>query len=249
MLFKDRFHAGRLLARKLERYRDDPEILVLALPRGGVPVAAEVARALEAPLDVFLVRKLGLPGHSELAMGAVATGGVRVLNEDLVARLGIPDSVIDKVAQRELEVLRRQDHRFRGGQPPPAIAGRTIILIDDGLATGSTMRAAVEAIQKQRPRRLVVGAPIGAAETCDQFSRDVDEMVAVACPDDFRAVAMWYEDFSQTPDAVVIKLLQEAAARRRKTEEQAGVEGGDVLPLPAMEHVTRNDAIDPSHSL
>jgi predicted phosphoribosyltransferase len=249
MLFNDRFHAGRLLARKLEHHRDDPEVLVLALPRGGVPVAAEVARVLDAALDVFLVRKLGLPGHSELAMGAVATGGVRVLNEDLVARLGIPESVIDKVADRELEVLRRQDRRFRGDRPPPAIEGRTIILVDDGLATGSTMRAAVEAIQNQQPRRLVVAVPIGAAETCDQFSRDVDEMVAVACPDDFRAVAMWYEDFSQTPDAVVVGLLQEAAARRRNKEEQLGVEGGDVLPLPAMDHVTHNNPIDPSHSL
>ena len=249
MLFKDRFHAGRLLARKLEHHRDNSEVLVLALPRGGVPVAAEVTRVLQAPLDVFLVRKLGLPGHSELAMGAVAMGGVRVLNESLVARLGIPESAIDRVADRELEVLRRQDHRFRGDRPAPEIEGRTIILVDDGLATGSTMRAAVEAIKKQRPRRLVVAVPIGAAETCEQFGRDVDEMVAVSCPDDFRAVAMWYEDFSQTPDAVVIGLLQEAAARRRKTEEQQGVEGSGVLRLSAMEHVTPNDAIDSSQSL
>jgi putative phosphoribosyl transferase len=247
MVFHDRFDAGRLLAKKLLHYRDQPDLLVLALPRGGVPVASEVAKAVDAPLDVFLVRKLGLPGHPELAMGAVATGDLRVLNEDLVDSLSISDSVIERVAQRELEVLRRQEERFRGQRPPPTIEGRTVILVDDGLATGSTMRAAVEAIRQQHPRRLVVAVPIGAASTCDEFSRDVDEIVAVACPEDFHAVALWYEDFSQTPDELVVSLLQEAAKRRRTTEADEGAKRAEALPLSAMNHGAHNNPINHPH--
>jgi len=249
MVFKDRFDAGRLLARKLSHYRDDSNVIVLALPRGGVPVASEVAKALEASLDVFLVRKLGLPGHPELAMGAVATGGVRVLNEDLVLRLRIPDRAIEKVAQRELEVLRRQEQRFRGQRPPPEIQGRTVILVDDGLATGSTMRAAVEAVRQQHPLRLVVAVPIGAAETCNEFSREVDEIVAVACPEDFHAVALWYEDFSQTPDELVIALLREAALRRRTTAASEGANRAKAMPLPAMNYGTHDNPVNDSGSI
>jgi len=212
MLFRDRVHAGKLLAEKLLHYRGQDDVLVLALPRGGVPVAFEVAKAIGAPLDLFLVRKLGFPGQPELAMGAVATGGVEVFNEDLVYRLGVSREAIDRVAQREQAVLEQQQEKLRGYRPPPCVADRTIILVDDGLATGSTMRAAVEAIRMQHPRRIVVAVPIGAAETCDEFRAEVDEVVAVACPENFRAVAMWYDDFDQTPDELVISLLEEARA-------------------------------------
>jgi len=249
MVFKDRFDGGRLLACKLSHYREQPNIIVLALPRGGAPVASEVAKALDAPLDVFLVRKLGLPGHPELAMGAVATGGVRVLNEDLVYRLRIADSVIEKVAQRELEVLRRQEQRFRDRRPPPLIEGRTVILVDDGLATGSTMRAAAAAVRQQHPRRLVVAVPIGAAQTCDEFGREVDEVVAVACPEDFQAVALWYEDFSQTPDELVVALLKGAAVRRRTIVAGKGADRAKAMPLSAMNYGAHDNPVDHSRSV
>lgn len=177
MVFGDRREAGRLLASKLTEYADRPDVLVLALPRGGVPVAYEVARALHAPLDVFLVRKLGLPGREELAMGAIASGGVLVLNEDLVRSLGIPRDVLQAVIAAEREELERRERIYRGGRPPPDVRGRTVILVDDGLATGSTMRAAVAALRRQVPARIVVAVPIGAPGTCAEFEREADEEV------------------------------------------------------------------------
>jgi predicted phosphoribosyltransferase len=186
-------------------------VTVLALPRGGVPVAYEVARALHAPLDVFLVRKLGVPGHEELAMGAVATGGVRVLNEQVVRGLGIPDSVIDAVASWELEELRRRERLYRGDRRPPDVRGKTVILVDDGLATGSTMLAAVEALRQQQPARIVVAVPIAAPDTCELLRAEVDDVVCAVTPEPFYAVGLWYRDFSQTSDEEVRELLAQAA--------------------------------------
>jgi putative phosphoribosyl transferase len=210
MLFRDRFDAGRALAAKLARYAGRPDVLVLALPRGGVPVGFEVARALNAPLDVFLVRKLGVPGREELAMGAIATGGVRVLNEEVVAALGIPDEQIDAVTAEEQEELERRAHEYRGDRPPPDVRGKVVILVDDGLATGSTMRAAVAALRRQGPARVVVGVPVGAAETCAEFRDEADEAVCARTPEPFYAVGLWYQDFSQTTDEEVRDLLERA---------------------------------------
>ncbi len=207
MRFKDRVHAGRELARLLARYANRPDVTVLGLPRGGVPVAAEVARALGVPFDVFLVRKLGVPGHEELAFGAIAQGGVQVLNEHLIADLDLPPSVVERVAAREQAELERRDELYRGGRPFPALHDRTVILIDDGLATGATMEAAVTALRRLHPARVVVAAPVGARETCDRLSRIGDEVVCAATPAPFDAVGLWYEDFSQTTDDEVRALL------------------------------------------
>lgn len=214
MLFQDRLDAGRILAQGLQHYRNRPDVLVLALPRGGVPVAFEVAKALDAPLDVFLVRKLGVPGHEELAMGAVASGGIRTLNRDVVEPLHIPPQVIDRVAAREQQEIERQQRAFRPDRGPLAIIDRIVILVDDGLATGSTMRAAIQALRQQRPKRLVVAVPVGAAETCAELRTEADEVVCAACPEDFGAVGCWYQDFRQTPDAFVQALLLRANQRR-----------------------------------
>jgi predicted phosphoribosyltransferase len=214
MYFRDRREAGRQLARHLAAYANRPDVLVLALPRGGVPVAYEVARALNAPLDVFLVRKLGLPGHEELAMGAVASGGVRVLNRDVVEALRLPPEIIDAVANRELQELERREREYRGDRPWPDVRGKTVILVDDGLATGSTMRAAVQALRQQGPDRLVVAVPAGSPETCDEFRDEVDEIVCAITPEPFYAVGLWYEDFSQTTDDEVRELL--AAAQQQQ---------------------------------
>ena len=211
MLFGDRTAAGRQLAAKLAEYADCSDVLVLALPRGGVPVAFEVARALHAPLDVFLVRKLGVPGHEELAMGAIATGGVRVLNEDVVRMLQVPDDVLDAVAAEQLQELQRRERAYRGDRPPPDVRGRTVILVDDGLATGSTMRAAVAALRRQGPARIVVAVPVGAPETCAEFQDEADAVVCARTPEPFYAVGLWYEDFSQTTDEEVRELLEQAA--------------------------------------
>src|SRR6202165_1260832 len=174
-LFRDRREAGRVLAEKFAAYATRPDVLVLALPRGGVPVGYEVARALGAPLDVFVVRKLGVPGYEELAMGAGATGGVRVLHDQLVERLGIPDHVIDAVAARELHELARRERLYRGGRPPPDVRGRTVVLVDDGLATGATMHAAIEALRQQNPARIVVAVPTASPETCEEMKARADE--------------------------------------------------------------------------
>jgi predicted phosphoribosyltransferase len=213
MLFHDRTDAGRRLAAKLARYANRADVLVLALPRGGVPVGYEVARALRAPLDVFLVRKLGYPGQEELAMGAIATGGVRVLNDEVVRRLRVAPDVIEAVAGEELQELRRREQSYRSGHPAPAVRGRTIILVDDGLATGSTMRAAVAALRQQDPERIVVAVPVGAAETCADLEGEADEVVCLHTPEPFYAVGLWYEDFSQTGDEQVRQLLQAAAVQ------------------------------------
>jgi putative phosphoribosyl transferase len=214
MRFRDRSDAGRRLAAKLKAYAGRPDVLVLALPRGGVPVAFEVAQALHAPLDVFLVRKLGVPGHEELAMGALATGGVRVLNKDVVRKLGIPEDVIDAVSAAERRELERRERNYRGDQPPPDLRGRTVILVDDGLATGATMRAAVAAVRQQGPARVVVAVPVGAPETCAELREEADETVCAITPDPFYAVGLWYEDFSQTSNEEVRDLLEQAAQDR-----------------------------------
>jgi predicted phosphoribosyltransferase len=206
-VYRDRFEAGQVLAKALTAYRNRPDVIVLALPRGGVPVGYEVARALPAPLDVFLVRKLGVPGQEELAMGAVASGGIRVLNEQVVRHLRIPESVIASSAAAELEEVRRRERVYRGDRPPPAVRGKTVILVDDGLATGSTMLAAVRALRRQEPARIVVAAPIAALETCDLLRAEADEVVCTRTPEPFHAVGLWYEDFSQTTDAEVRDLL------------------------------------------
>jgi putative phosphoribosyl transferase len=208
--FRDRIEAGRLLAEKLAAYANRPDVLVLALPRGGVLVGFEVARALNVLLDIFLVRKLGVPGHEELAMGAIASGGVRVLNDDVVRYLRIPDEVIDAVAEKEQQELDRRERAYRSDRAAPEIRGRTIILVDDGLATGSTMRAAAAALRKQQPEQIVVAVPIAAPETCDEFRGEVDEIVCAVTPQPFYAVGIWYEDFSQTSDEEVRDLLEQA---------------------------------------
>jgi putative phosphoribosyl transferase len=205
--FRDRREAGRLLAAQLSAYASRPDVLVLALPRGGVPVAAEVARALGAPLDVFVVRKLGVPGHEEFALGAIATGGVRVLNDDVVRALRIPDRVIDAVAAKEQEELARRERLYRGDRPPLDVRGRTVILVDDGLATGATMHAAIKALRQQQPACIVVAVPTASPETCDELKREVDEVICATTPDPFYAVGLWYEDFSQTTDEEVRELL------------------------------------------
>lgn len=205
--FRDRSEAGRLLAEKLAQYAVLQDVLVLALPRGGVPVGYEVARALGAPLDVFLVRKLGVPGQEELAMGAVATGDVRVLNEQVIRALQIPDYVIGAVAKWELQELARRERVYRGKRPPPDVHRRKVILVDDGLATGATMHAAVEALRQQQPARIVVAVPTASPETCEELRAEVDEVVCAITPEPFYAVGLWYEDFSQTTDEEVRELL------------------------------------------
>ncbi len=223
--FRDRNEAGRLLATKLAAYANRPDVVVLALPRGGVPVAYEVAVALGAPLDVFLVRKLGVPGYEELAMGAVATGGVRVLNDQVVDRLRVPSYVIDAVAAREQQELTQRERLYRGGRPPPSVRGRTVILVDDGLATGATMHAAVKALRQQQPARIVVAVPTAATETCDELKAEADEVICAITPDPFHAVGRWYEDFSQTTDEEVRDLL---ARSQLPQEAQATPSAGDT---------------------
>jgi putative phosphoribosyl transferase len=211
MRFLNRSEAGQVLARALEQFENAPDALVLALPRGGVPVAYEVARTLNLPLDVFVVRKLGVPGHEELAMGAIASGGVRALNESIIRDLDIPESTIDRVAVREEEELRRREHAYRGEKPAPQIAGRTVILVDDGLATGSTMKAAVAALRQQRPKAIVVAVPLAPLETCEELKSKADEVICALTPEPFYSVGLWYENFEQTTDKEVTDLIQKAA--------------------------------------
>jgi putative phosphoribosyl transferase len=211
VFFQDRSEAGRILARRLEKYKNAPDVLVLALPRGGVPVAYEIARALNAPLDIFLVRKLGIPGQEEVAMGAIATGGLRVLNQDLIRQLNIPWNVVDAVTAREQEELQRREHVYRGDGPAPDVRGRTVIVVDDGLATGSTMLAALAALRQQYPARLVVAVPTAPPETCDSLRGYADEVVCAVTPDPFRSVGSWYRGFDQTTDDEVRDLLTRAA--------------------------------------
>lgn len=208
MLFRDRQDGGRRLAERLGPIPGD--VLVLGLPRGGIPVAYEVARSLQAPLDVFVVRKLGVPGQEELAMGAIATGNVRVVNRDVVDALRIPPRVLDEVAESEARELERRERSYRDGRPAPSVAGKTVILVDDGLATGSTMRAAVAALRQLGPARIVVAVPVAAASTCQDLRAEVDDVVCLATPEPFLAVGRFYEDFSQTTDDEVRALLAEA---------------------------------------
>ena len=210
--FVDRHAAGKTLAAALEHFAGRHDIVVLGLPRGGVPVAYEVAQALAAPLDVFIVRKLGVPGHEELAMGAIASGGVRVLNDDVVHWYQLSAAAIDAVHKAERAELERREQTYRGGRPPVSITGRVAILVDDGLATGSSMRAAVLAVRDLQPSRIVVAVPVGAAETCRALRQTADEVVCVQTPDPFRAVGLWYDDFSQTTDDEVRDLLAGAAS-------------------------------------
>jgi putative phosphoribosyl transferase len=205
--FLNRREAGKELAERLSAYKNQKAVAVLALPRGGVPVAYEVACALGAPLDVFLVRKLGVPGHQELAMGAIASGGVRVLNDDVVDWYGVPASVIDAVAVEEQAELERRERAYRDDRPPLEMNGRTVILIDDGLATGSTMKAAVKAVRIHTPARIVVAVPVGAPDTCRELADIADEVVCVRTPEPFSAVGLWYRDFGQTTDVEVRELL------------------------------------------
>lgn len=223
--FQDRRDAGRQLAARLTAYADHPDTIVLALPRGGVPVGFEVARALRAPLDVFLVRKLGVPGREELALGALATGGVRVLNEGLVRDLDIPGAVIDAITAAESRELARREVAYRGDRPPPAIGGRTVILTDDGLATGATMRAAVAALRRQGPAAIVVAVPVAAPATCEAFRALVEEIVCALLPEPFEAVGYWYADFGQTTDDEVRDLLARDGGERASPQPEAGQDG------------------------
>lgn len=209
--YRDRFEAGQLLGRELARRlgkRDDA--IVLALPRGGVPVGYEVAKALDAPLDVFIVRKLGVPGHEELAMGAIASGGVRVLNRDVLAHVPIPQQAIDAVAAREQQELERRERSYRGSRPPLDVRGKTVIVVDDGLATGSTMRAAVAALRKMEPKQVIVAVPVAAPSTCEEFRQEGIDIICLRTPEPFQAVGLWYDDFSQTTDEEVHELLDRA---------------------------------------
>jgi putative phosphoribosyl transferase len=231
--FRDRREAGQMLAARLKAYANRSDVLVLALPRGGVPVAFEVAKALHAPLDVLIVRKLGVPGYKELAMGAIASGGVLVLNDDVVQMLVIPDEVIEEVAAREQQEVKRREHLYRGERGGYDVHGRTVILVDDGMATGATMRAAVAALKQQQPARIVLAVPVAASSTYEVFATQVDELVCVLRPEAFLAVGFWYEHFPQTSDEQVRDLLQQA-------------EHEQLVPAqpqkPSKQHVVRNKA-------
>lgn len=208
--FKNRRDAGRKLAQMLSAYMRGQNILILALPRGGVPVAYEVALALSVPLDILIVRKVGLPGQEELAIGAIASGGIRVLNRDIIRMLSVPEEVVNFVVKREIEELQRQERIFRGDRPPPEVHELTVLLIDDGLATGASMRAAVAGVRTRHPARIVVAVPVAAFETCDALRSEVDEVVCVMTPEPFYGVSRWYDDFSQVSDEEVRALLEEA---------------------------------------
>jgi len=228
-LFRDRREAGRLLAEKLAAYANRPDVLVLTLPRGGVPVAYEVARGLGTPLDVFVVRKLGVPGYEELAMGAIATGGVRVLNDQLVERLGIGEQTIEAIAARERQELERRERLYRGDRPPPDVRGRTVILVDDGLATGATMHAAIEALWQQNPAHIVVAVPTASPEACEEMKEKADDVICAITPEPFYAVGRWYQDFSQTADEEVGILLA-----RQGTSETGEVAQGPAVDRPLI---------------
>jgi putative phosphoribosyl transferase len=214
-IFQDRSDAGRQLAKKLLHHANDPSLLVLALPRGGVPVAFEIVQELNAPLDIFLVRKLGVPGYEELAMGAIASGGVRVLNEELIERLNIPESAVEAITREETQELERAEQSFRGNREPAAIEGRTVILVDDGLATGASMRAAVRALRQKNPACIAVAVPIGSPDTCDQFRSEVEELICAETPEPFFAVGTWYANFLPTTNEEVKRLIDHAAHERR----------------------------------
>ena len=227
MRFRNRVDAGRVLAGRLARYADRDDALVLALPRGGVPVGYEVATILHVPLDVFVVRKLGLPGQPELAMGAIASGGILVLNREVLDQVSVPPAVLGAVVEAEQRELERRERQYRGAAPPPAVEGRIAILVDDGLATGSTMRAAAAAVRQRAPASVVVAVPVAPKTTCEALKADpnVDEVVCAVTPESFSAVGLWYEDFAQTSDEEVRELLARAGER--------GSSAGDAARGPA----------------
>lgn len=208
--FEDRAHAGRLLAAELGRFSDCKDVIVLGLPRGGVPVAFEIARQLNAPMDVLIVRKLGVPGWEELAMGAIASGGVRVLNAPVIRSAGVGEQAIEEAVEDQTKELRRREMAYRGHAGAPEVAGRTVILVDDGIATGSTVRAAIQALRQRHPAHLVLAVPVAAPDSCAMLEPLVDELVVLMQPDDFRAVGQWYADFAQTTDEEVTRLMQSA---------------------------------------
>jgi putative phosphoribosyl transferase len=257
--FRDRAQAGHLLANRLMTYAGRPDVLVLALPRGGVPVAFEVASALRVPLDVVVVRKLGVPGQEELALGAIASCGVRVLNEDIVRLLALSQKAIDAVTIREGREVERRELLYRGGRPAYAVRGRTIILVDDGMATGATMRAAIGAVRQQQPARIIIAVPVAASTTYRELAEEVDGLVCLLRPRALRAVGSWYERFSQTTDEEVAHLLARAAGERILTPPQskqrtpqkdenvpahAGQSDGVFAPLTGTER--RNDGDVPT---
>jgi len=209
---QDRRHAGRLLAGLLKHYKQRPDLLILALPRGGVPVGYEIAQALHAPLDVLIVRKLGVPGHEELAMGAIASGGVRVLHSSVIQMLGLPEAVIDHVAREEERELLRREEVYRGHRPPLQIQGRIVVLVDDGLATGSTMRAAIAAVRQQQPKQVIVAVPVASPDTCEELQAEADEVYCALTPALFFGVGQWYEEFPQMSDEEVRELLDRMPA-------------------------------------
>jgi predicted phosphoribosyltransferase len=209
-IFKNRIDAGRRLASELSSYAGRADVLVLALPRGGVPVGYEVARALDVPLDVFIVRKLGVPGHEEFAMGAIASGGALLIDEAVVRQLGISEAEIEAAVKAEQRELERRERRYRGNRPPPDVAGRTVIVVDDGLATGASMRVAVAALRQEHPARIVVAVPIAPPETCDALRQEADDVVCAVTPEPFYAVGLWYEDFTQVTDEEVHDFLERA---------------------------------------
>src|SRR5918997_3000983 len=219
--FRDRGDAGRRLAERLSRYRDERPV-VFALPRGGVPVAYEISRALGVPLEVLVARKLGAPGQPEFGIGAVAPGGVRILNEEVVRRLGIPEDYIERITERETAEVERRLRHFRGDRPEPEVRGRTVILVDDGLATGVTARAAVEALRRLGPGRLILASPVCAAQTAEVLAPEVDELVCLEAPADLGAIGFWYLDFSQTSDEEVIELLERAGQPEKTVRVPAG---------------------------
>ena len=235
MLFEDRFEAGRLLATRLRQFSGRHDVVVLALPRGGVPVGYEVAQALHAPLDVFVVRKLGTPGQEELAMGALAPGGITVLNREVIQALEIPQQIIDAAVGREQSELERREREYREGRPAADVKGRTVIVVDDGLATGSSMRVAARALRKEEARKIVVAVPVAARSTCEEFQGEVDELICAATPEPFWAVGQWYRNFSQTTDDEVRELLARAARHRlRVTDEARRQVDDDVAHFPAF---------------
>ena len=214
VIFKDRVEAGQILAHRLSKYADQNP-LVLGLPRGGVPVAFEVAKALKAPLDVYIVRKLGVPGHEELAMGAIATGEVRVLNKPVVEDLQISEEEIESETRKEKEELKRRERLYRSGRAPLDVSKRTILLIDDGIATGSTIKAAVAALKKQKAGRIVIGVPVAPFSTIEELKKEVDEVVCISTPEFFYAISLWYDEFPQTSDEQVRELLEKAELKEQ----------------------------------
>jgi putative phosphoribosyl transferase len=228
--FPNRAEAGRFLAEKLAQYSNRDDVIVLGLPRGGVPVAYEVAKRLRAPLDVFIVRKLGVPGFEELAVGAIASGGVRVLNEDVARALPSAHEIIESVTAKETAELERREQIYRDGRPAPELRGRIVVLIDDGLATGATMRAAVKALRQRGVGKIVVAVPVGPPDTCREFEEDADEVVCGIAPEFFQAVGQYYEDFSQTSDEEVRELLARAASTAADPSEDGHERHGQDRP-------------------